>query len=215
VVAYNRVVLRGSLSAGAEEWSTGCAYVTAQGGTLDSQSELQDWATSIASGLDAILAGPIQNVMGAAANITDITTQAYNSLGELIAQAGVVGLDFSGVGGQTKVNQTSIVFSLRTLRPGVTGRGRMYWPALAATLTSTGLLATPSNSSLATHAAQVLEFIGTAVPLAEDMVPVVVSQTADVFTLVNRVLVGNVLDTQRRRRNRLPEQYAASPFPPA
>jgi hypothetical protein len=92
----------------------------------------------------------------------------------------------------------------------------MYWPCLNATFASnTVLLSASDTADLADDAAQLLTDIGTAAGVDFAMKPCVASTVLGVTTLISKIRVGNVIDTQRRRRNQLQETYAESPVPPA
>jgi hypothetical protein len=125
-----------------------------------------------------------------------------------------------GTGTATKTPQDAQVISLRTSTPGARGRGRMYWPALGATLSATFQTTTPTASSVATDARTWLNAIGAAmnaywvsVAAAKSAVLSVRSVTDHVCRDVNAIQVGSILDTQRRRRDALPEAYSNVAYP--
>jgi hypothetical protein len=106
--------------------------------------------------------------------------------------------------------QTAVVCSIRTDTPGGSGRGRIYWPALGATLATTGRLNTPTTAALAADFKSLFNNIeghlATAFPtIGFDLA--VRSVTTHTTPHATRIQVGNVLDTQRRRRDALPEAY--------
>jgi hypothetical protein len=106
--------------------------------------------------------------------------------------------------------QSALVYTLVTARPGRSYRGRMYWPVLTQAIPADGKLPTTSIT-LAARAlsfVQMLETLSQEAPLAT-MAPVVVSKAQNVVTEVTAVRVGNVVDTQRRRRDNLVETFAS------
>jgi hypothetical protein len=99
--------------------------------------------------------------------------------------------------------QCAVVVSLKTASSGPRFRGRMYMPPFtAASLTTDGRLLTATRDSLATAAAAWLTSIKATTP---GWVPVVYSRTGGSTTAVTAVAVGDVIDTQRRRRADLVE----------
>nr|CRY94147.1 hypothetical protein [uncultured prokaryote] len=119
--------------------------------------------------------------------------------------------------------QSSIVLSLRSDVPGARGRGRLYWPAVGGGIdTNTLRISSPTTAAIAGAATTYLRAIQDAIKTAIYPAPIpvtvrltVVSKTSGTRTDINRVLVGNVIDTQRRRRDRMPEVYASANFPGA
>jgi hypothetical protein len=113
--------------------------------------------------------------------------------------------------------QAAVVVSLLTDTPGGSGRGRMYWPALGATLdTTTARLATPTTDTVLTGFKTYLTAVRTA--LADNFPTIgfdlaVRSKTTHTTPHVTRLRVGNIIDTQRRRRDTLREAYVTTTFP--
>jgi hypothetical protein len=100
------------------------------------------------------------------------------------------------------------VSSLMTPRAGAHGRGRMYWPLPAEPADATG----HTTNTAANNRAQAVRsaFLGVNTALATGTyqgVAVVASQ-AGFLSPITAVRVGNVHDTQRRRRNALVETYS-------
>lgn len=128
----------------------------------------------------------------------------------------------AGTSAATKTPQDSLVFSLRTSTPGARGRGRMYWPALAAPLGTDFKITSANALAYATAAAQLLKLIGDQInaewaanSIAVTTELAVRSTTDHVSRKVERIQVGDVLDTQRRRRDRLSETYSVVNYPPS
>lgn len=108
--------------------------------------------------------------------------------------------------------QIALALSMRTARTrGYASNGRMYLPNARPILASTGLISQSDVDSAA--------FIGATFVAAVNNVGLgsaVVGSTvgAGRFEAITAVRVGRVMDTQRRRRNQLPELYSeASPVP--
>jgi hypothetical protein len=128
----------------------------------------------------------------------------------------------AAVGGTTPKMppQTAIVASLRSQTPGASGRGRLYWPAVglgldATTLRLVGADVTAASTGFKTY----LSAIGAAILSTGAWAPwtamplVVLSRTKNQTFPITNILVGNVADTQRRRRDAMPETYTATPYP--
>lgn len=112
--------------------------------------------------------------------------------------------------------QNAVVCSIRTDSPGASGRGRVYWPALGATVGTNGRLSAPAPGSLvADFKAYFLAMrsaLATAFPtIGFDLA--VRSKTTKTTPHAVRIQVGNVIDTQRRRRDSLPESYTSLTIP--
>lgn len=112
--------------------------------------------------------------------------------------------------------QNAIVVSVRTNTPGGRGRGRIYWPCPAVTLgvdtripsaTVTSFLADMKTYLLAMRSALATSFPTIGFDLA------VRSTVSATTPHAVRIQVGDVVDTQRRRRDTLPETYATLTFP--
>lgn len=112
--------------------------------------------------------------------------------------------------------QLAIVASLRTAQIGSQGRGRMFLPALAQTA---NLNADGSFSAPGTKVANVDTFLESVQinngvdPTGTWCSPAVVPRATvepRVYALVNSVRMGNVFDTQRRRRRQLVETYSSA-----
>lgn len=108
--------------------------------------------------------------------------------------------------------QICLVTTLTTTRSrGRGSKGRFYSPAVVATPAANGRIAPD----------QVLNHVGQSTALISDInglglgpVSVMSSLGAGSSLPVTGVRVGGVLDTQRRRRNQLSEEYQAAPVPP-
>lgn len=112
--------------------------------------------------------------------------------------------------------QTAVVASLRSALPGPKGRGRMYLPLLSGTVnTSTGAFPSADATSIATATKNYLAAVSALTSWGGGTwFPVVASRTGTPSThAVTAVKVGNVFDTQRRRRNKVIEVYSTVTYP--
>lgn len=118
--------------------------------------------------------------------------------------------------------QSAAVISLRTDAPGASGRGRIYWPATGLVLENTLRIPQGVGVGYADDAAQYFSNIETAMENAATALPpwsslnfAVRSKTTKTTPHVVRIQVGDVVDTQRRRRDAMPETYWVEAYPPA
>lgn len=97
--------------------------------------------------------------------------------------------------------QLAVVMSLRTGARGAGGRGRMYLPLTAITL-STGRIGTTQQNTITAAGKAFLEALHTYGP-----VPAIVNARKLQYSAIDRVAVGDLMDVQRRRRESVPEVY--------
>lgn len=122
----------------------------------------------------------------------------------------------TGTGPSEKPFQTSMVLSLRTPTPGGRGRGRLYWPATGVGISATTLRVAGANVS--TYLAAIKTYLaaveGAIDGVIDETVALAVwSRTSAQLPLVNSVSMGDILDTQRRRRDAVPEGYTSLAWP--
>lgn len=111
--------------------------------------------------------------------------------------------------------QTTAVCSLRSGFPGGRGRGRLYWPATGVgNMTAQLRLAGTEHSGALTGFQTYLKAIQDAIAVSAGPVELAVwSRAGSAFHTVTELRVGDVLDTQRRRRDTLTESYLAASYP--
>lgn len=102
--------------------------------------------------------------------------------------------------------QVSQCVTLLTLRPGRSGKGRMYLPVPVAIIDANGQIGTADRDATLNRTRTFL----TAVNALTSTYAAVVSVAASdgVHWPVTSIRVGRVLDTQRKRRSALPEAFA-------
>lgn len=96
--------------------------------------------------------------------------------------------------------QCTPVVSLRTAFATRSGRGRFYAPSPAVDQVAVGRLAAASQTTLADSALAMFQTLQGAA-----LDPVILSRATMVRTPITSLDVGDVIDTQRRRRNKLIE----------
>lgn len=221
-MAYWRLVFKGSIGA-VEQWSTSVAYgIVGLAPDVPNQAAADDIAARVAANQTAALVPlTLRSLLSTGGSMDSVRVElraedeSILTISErLLAQV------LTGAGSANKTPQDSVVFSLRTSTPGARGRGRMYWPALAATLSGTWQMTAPAPATLVTDVKTWLQASNTAIDdyyisigSAQRAALSVRSVTDHVCRDVNLIQIGSVLDTQRRRRDSLPEAYVNVAFP--
>lgn len=115
-----------------------------------------------------------------------------------------------GGGGSSRAPlQIAMVASHRTGQVGRPGRGRMFLPTPGpAFIGADGLLSVGTPAAVATAQKTLLESLQLSFGVGGiSCYPIVTGGTFTKYAMINQVRVGNVPDTQRRRRRALPETY--------
>lgn len=212
---YLRVSLKGKLGA-SEVWS--CSYV------LDPFNEIpvdfdQAKNDAAAAAIGTITLGTtLKAALSTAANWNAVRLELHDTTVAGFLGASEYNLPTPVVGGNSPSQNTtvSVVLGMRGNTALASGRGRVYWPALGlvpmpATLrvlnTQTPLLATEWKTFLTASAVAAATAYGLTPPL-DGFDPAIYSPTKKTLTKVATIRVGDVFDTQRRRRDAMPETYA-------
>lgn len=201
-------------SNGGEEWSVNPVFRLSGVGDIISSGE----GAAIVSAINALtVPTTIRVLMAASTTIIGARVEARNLDGSLQGVfEGLRGAALAGTGAAAHPPQCAVVASLRTQVPGPSGRGRMYWPATGAALNGTSLRldATALTNALAGFKSY-LQAIETAIETALG-IPAsldVWSRKNGTSAAVDRIQLGDVIDTQRRRRDTLPETYSETVYP--
>jgi len=221
-VSYWRVILKGSLGS-VEVWSTSIAM-----GIIGLSPDVADQATTDAMSAALVTATNTTNIPSAlrtclsSSGSVDAVRVERRREDETVLNVSerLLGSPMLGLTSVTKTPQDAVVLSLRTSTPGARGRGRLYWPALAATLNGSFQLTTPTTAQVAADTKVWIASIKSAMDgvyvsaaSALRVAPSVRSATDHVCRDLTSIQVGSVLDTQRRRRDNLPESYSNVAYP--
>jgi len=214
-VTEYRVILSGTSPAPGEVWSTG---VSLQGvAPAMTQEEITEWATNIATALNAYTsANPLVSLLSSGGSMNTVRCELRDAATEELIRAGEAAIP-TGLQGSTaanKVLQASVVFSLRTAVPGRSYRGRCYWPAWNFSPSAQLLFVTSTLPGYLTAFADLIELINAQAIVVDPsfaVILVVRSRLLHVSTPVTALAVGDVPDTQRRRRDAVNEQYTVLP----
>lgn len=209
-----RISILGALPTG-EEWSVNPVWRIGPPADVATFGECSAAVNAINA---LVVPTGVRNMMSGATTITGCRVEARNLDGTLEALAeGGRATPITGQGTQFHPFQTALVTSLRSTAAGASGRGRLYWPATGLSLTSTTLR--PDSGTVTSAISGVnsyLEAIETALAASFDADPLALSvwsRTNASTAPVVRLLMGDVADTQRRRRDTLVETYQQVAWP--
>lgn len=206
-VAHTRVQLLGTLIDGAEEWSCSFSTVNPGGGAIADVADLSLTAATLFQsefwGISSIEGTFPNSVYFIGARVTQM-----DASGATMASAETL-LSTPTNGTQTEAlpPQCAIVVSLVTGFPGARGRGRMYLPTPGIVAVDTrGRITAASRDEIA---ARMRDFFNQWNSDPGTFPVAVASDVGEQVATVNSIRVGNIVDTQRRRRDQLPEVYKA------
>lgn len=209
----NRITLSGTMWGGAEEWSTG--FFLGQEGS--DAAELpqagldlirDSWATFFSHGLSWI-------------SNQYTFTQAKSALIDATGHTILESVKYSYptgsvVGGTTSghfPSQCSLVVTLQSDRPrGIASKGRMYLPGIAGGVNGGGKLDSDRVNSIANNLKTFFDSMVGSFDIADQLILAGKARSALLAgtaqnDYVETMKVGDVVDTQRRRRNGLSESY--------
>lgn len=198
---------------GQEEWSTGLFLGNT---SADSETPTQEHAVLAAAAFRSFFINVNTNISNAysftMAKVASIGTDGKTIEDEVFYAPPIA----AAVGANSTVklpSQCSIALTLLSARPrGLAAKGRMYLPGTASLPTATGRLSSTDQGNLLAQADTFIsnftnQFVypGVLILAAKGTGPFP-NLTAQNDT-VTRIRVGDVIDTQRRRRNGLSEMY--------
>ena len=206
------------------ERMSGGNYITTNfllNGPAGSGFSPDDWLEDVVSPAVIAFHGRTAGQAGAASNkaiVQELRLYLVDS-GGLVAQTNNgparASLNYgTPVAGADTINmlppQTAVAISLGTSRSGRRGRGRFYLPPLTSdALTTDGLLKSSVPPRIATAAQTFVRALNTSAPGQDLSMAVVVSgKPFTNYAKVTKVRVGDLVDTQRRRRKSIQEDYS-------
>lgn len=192
-----KVVFSGKLP-GSEHWSTSF-WVAGQ--EVHDVTELTNLLTDVDH--DAQAGGSfyreLQTICGAQVTIDQVDAYQYEGGTKAAVQATMAATWTTSTASITLPNQVCAVASLRTGLPGRARRGRMYLPVLGTVSSASGQC---QDGNLGLLSQGLATFFGTFNTHAWGKVSVMSASTSDMYQ-VSEVQIDSVLDTQRRRRDKL------------
>lgn len=215
---HHRATLLGDMFGGTEIWSTSFSLAQSNGGD-EGEAPTEAEAQAIAEAF-----APFWS------NVSNGANQYYRFTGVKVSHVSTDGTSDSGltrfytfptaIAGPANFStphpQLSVAVTLATLKArGKGSKGRMFLPGLTASIDGTGKLATAQCTQIANGFKTFLDAVNasTAVPGFVHLMSAEkagVPYSAPQQNRVASVRVGNVVDTQRRRRNQLVEQYQSA-----
>lgn len=118
-------------------------------------------------------------------------------------------------GGVMLPPNNTVVASLRTNQIGRRGRGRMYGPPSPAAISGTGadagVITAAARGSLLTAYKTLLEALAvtTTEPTGSSVRPIIIGAPYSDYAVITSLRIGNIVDTQQRRRRQLTETYSS------
>lgn len=208
MVQNYRVTLSGGLASGTERWSVGAWFSDPNQIAPPTPADVQGWATAVAAAIPTAVGGALRNALSTSGTIDLVNTYWYPSLSAAAGLSGSAPLAFTGLGTAIHPLPTAMVASLKTGRAGRRYRGRSYWPAVGLTVDASGKFTSADTTAIPQRFKDLFVAIEDAWPATGSLELVVASKVADEVTPVTSISVGNVPDTQRRRRDGLIELYS-------
>jgi hypothetical protein len=210
-----RVSIKGTMPGG-ELWSINPVFQI--GGVSTAEDITTDQANAIALAVDAVtVPTDLRLALATSCAFTGIRVEARRWNGDLAAIGEhVKTTPVVGTGTSQHPYQTSIVLSLRTAGVGGSGRGRAYIPATGLLIATTNLR--PSSTAVSTILAAVKSYLSSVAAAVNtvttnDVVLSVWSRLNESTQPVVALQMGDILDTQRRRRDGTVETYSSTTYP--
>lgn len=178
------------------------------GFTVTSAEQLTAVADDIAAGVTAdLLTSTFLQYFPAGVSWSLLTVSQLGAIGDPVVASttrSITGVGTASTNGLPP--QCSVVVSFLTAGAGSRNRGRMYLPPTSAgTLTTTGRLASAAQGAIADAVEALFDGL-----IASGQTVTVRSEVGGgASSVVSTIRVGDVIDTQRRRRGSLGENYVA------
>jgi len=154
-----------------------------------------------AAGMDDLTTADVDLTLASAATLDPATDGQITRAEVVLALTGVAATEMLPF-------QCATVISLLTASATRHGRGRFYLPPLATGTIDQGRVSAASLVVLDTAWTAFFDSLNT-----DGVTPVVRNRTGHISTTVTSARVGDVIDTQRRRRNKLTETYVVVAVP--
>lgn len=213
--SVQRVTISGTSFGGAEQWSTGF-FVGAPG--ADASTPTQAFADAVRTAYQTFHTATTSQISNSwqarTIKVAHLGTDGKTLLDNTIFSE--YGTPISGASSGAKFPpQVSVVATLMSdLSRGLGAKGRMYLPGIVAPVQSDGHFLTTDAAAMATNLKAFFDAVNTAAPVGSDVILASAGRgeagDGKLNRIVTRVRIGNVYDTQRRRRNDLVETYSTS-----
>lgn len=208
-----------------EVWSVNPRFGFHNGGVFAQTNPgalaLEQWAAAIgALNTGNVLPASLRALLSTSLSIEGIRCEVQTLTGQMV-QAAEFTLPTPAVGTQSLIRPLSVAacFTLnRGASFGRSGRGRLFFPACAGPgLNASARVAEATRTSLSADLVTWLKavrdaFPDPAGPPSDTLRPLVWSKTRGTTQWVQNVAMGDVLDSQRRRRDALRESYSLAAY---
>lgn len=215
-----RVSMVGTAYQGQEEWSTGfyVGYEDADAGVpveADAAAIAARWQTLFTAGNMKIGNSHLTTHI----KISDLGTDGKTTLSNTVFYQYPSPI----AGAQTNpipLPQSALVCTLRSSIPrGIASKGRMYLPGVAVPVQGNGHLPTADPENMSTLLKTFFDGVNTDLGIRGDIILASrgrtgANPTTGINAKVTSIRVGDVYDTQRRRRNALQEVYTSKVLTP-
>lgn len=196
-------------------WS--CGLRTGVLGAAPSNANLASAAGVVATQIGTVISSAT-NVMGTTVTLTQCTARYLNAAGQTVDLAiAPPAAPVSGVGTVQKPNQCALVVTLLTNAPTRRGRGRIYLPFIGGASMSAGKYNAPVQIGVRDSMKAAINAINSSITTSLAAQLCVHSQVAPLTTasvqLITAIRVGDVIDTQRGRRDGIVETYSVASIP--
>lgn len=210
-----RVTLSGTMFGGAEEWSTG--FFLGQEGS-DSTVPTQAAADLIKTAW-ATFWTTTNSVVSGHYRFDQVKMAQLGVDGKTIPDTQIYSYPATATYGGTSANahppQCALVVTLLSDRPrGRASKGRMYLPGFSGAMQSTGKISTTDQTNIANNLKTFFDALTGQAAIPDQLI--LASRAGGAFSqllaqndYVETIRVGDVVDTQRRRRNGLQETYTS------
>lgn len=208
-----RVSITGAMPSG-EVWSVNPTFTLPGDGAGITFEDLEQLVTDINA---LVVPAGLTALMTSGVTVGGCRVEQRTLGGSLIAAAeGPRTTATTGTSSAPHPFQSAVVCSLRTTTPGGRGRGRLYWAATGAPLSSTTLRMSAATVSAALNGfSSLLAAINAEINAYDAAAALCVwSRVSNAAHNVTRIQVGDVLDVQRRRRDTLAESYQTASYAP-
>lgn len=211
-----RVTISGTMFGGAEEWSTGF-FLGQEGSDAADATDLT--ATAILNAWRTFFEAPTSYIsslyLTTQVKVAAIAADGHTELDEVHYAYPATTLDGAVSSAVVLPPQCTVVVTLLSDRPrGKASKGRMYLPGIAAMVNNVGKLSTSNAGTIADNMKTFFDTLAGSFDVPDQLilaargtgpVPGLTAQN----DFVESLRVGDVIDTQRRRRNGLAEVYTS------
>lgn len=212
MASYIKLSILGALPGG-EVWSVNPTWFMLTEPAPVTAAQIAAIATAADN---VIVPTALRALMSSTTTFTGIRAEARDRNGVLEVQSEHTKTTvIPGTGTAVHPYQTASVTSLRSNFPGASGRGRLYWPATGQALVTSNLrMAASDTGTVLTGVRTYLTGLEATITASVGAVNLsVYSRKGTAFHQIVRILQGDVLDTQRRRRDTLAESYSTLTYP--